>query len=275
METATDNSVLKDSCTPLPLSVLRLMVPPVRLMSAAVWQTIQRKVVSDYGMIEEFVSTVTDILPDLLSTEHKAQLILGLRAQVTLDLCQLETTANMEFVEPHLDRMQTLIEAWNTEVATADTEASHSEFVDLVRNLLKNPEEREHFFKNVFPEEFGPIYQKDLCTLMWIFLSRLENCLPLQSFQQVAPMLGEAPSFLEDFVDAVLRREEFNLLLQNQKDHSGVDHDGKPLLIIPLHIFPSVLFFIALTESRLYLQPGTGNISGFTTARLQLILHVN
>lgn len=58
-------------------------------------------------------------------------------------------------------------------------------------------------------------------------------------------MLGEAPSFLEDFVDAVLRREEFNLLLQNQKDHSGVDHDGKPLLIIPLHIFPSVLFFIA------------------------------
>lgn len=164
------------------------------------------------------------------------------------------------------------------------------------------------YFQNVFPEEFGPIYQKDLCTLMWIFLSRLENCLPLQSFQQVrkrkyfrlnlsksffflhfkngihfvsllsiqvAPMLGEAPSFLEDFVDAVLRREEFNLLLQNQKDHSGVDHDGKPLLIIPLHIFPSVLFFIALTESRLYLQPGTGNISGFTTARLQLILHVN
>lgn len=37
---------------------------------------------SDYGMIEEFVSTVTDILPDLLSTEQKAQLILGLRAQV-------------------------------------------------------------------------------------------------------------------------------------------------------------------------------------------------
>lgn len=51
-------------------------------MSAAVWQTIQRKVVSDYGMIEEFVSTVTDILPDLLSTEQKAQLTLGLRAQV-------------------------------------------------------------------------------------------------------------------------------------------------------------------------------------------------
>lgn len=33
------------------------------------------------------------------------------------------------------------------QVATASAEASHSEFVDLVRNLLKNPDEREHFFK--------------------------------------------------------------------------------------------------------------------------------
>lgn len=163
------------------------------------------------------------------------------------------------------------------------------------------------YFQNVFPEEFGPVYQKDLCTLMWILLSRLENCLPLQSFQQVhkrktlgsifffssnfkngihffsllpiqvAPMLGEAPPFLEDFVDAVLRREEFKLLLQNQKDHSGVDHDGKPLLIIPPHCFILLpfFFFIALTESQLYLQSGTGNISGFATAGLQLILHVN
>lgn len=80
--TGLSNRSCSHTGTPLPLSVLRLMVPPVRLMSAAVWQTIQRKVVSDYGMIEEFVSTVTDILPDLLSTEQKAQLILGLRAQV-------------------------------------------------------------------------------------------------------------------------------------------------------------------------------------------------
>lgn len=37
--------------------------------------------------------------------------------QVTLDLCQLEATANIELVEPHLDRMQKLIEDWNAEVS--------------------------------------------------------------------------------------------------------------------------------------------------------------
>lgn len=33
------------------------------------------------------------------------------------------------------------------QVVTADAEASHSEFVNLVRNLLKNSDERENFFK--------------------------------------------------------------------------------------------------------------------------------
>lgn len=67
---------------PLPISVLRLVVPPIRLMSAAIWQTIQQKLVSDYGMLEDFVSMVTDIVPDLLPAQQRAQLTLGLRAQV-------------------------------------------------------------------------------------------------------------------------------------------------------------------------------------------------
>lgn len=33
------------------------------------------------------------------------------------------------------------------QVGAVDMEALHSEFVDLVRNLLKNPDEREHFFQ--------------------------------------------------------------------------------------------------------------------------------
>lgn len=37
--------------------------------------------------------------------------------QVTLESCQLMTTANLELVEPHLDRMQKLIKAWKTEVS--------------------------------------------------------------------------------------------------------------------------------------------------------------
>ena len=71
------------SGAPLPLSALRLLVPPLRLVSAAIWQTVQQRVVADYGMLEEFVSMVTDIVPELLTSSQRAQLTLGLRARVS------------------------------------------------------------------------------------------------------------------------------------------------------------------------------------------------
>lgn len=76
-----DNSV-KRSCSPLSFSALRLLIPPIRLVSAAIWQTIQQKAVADYGMLEEFVSVVSEIVPELLTWQQRAQLILGLRARV-------------------------------------------------------------------------------------------------------------------------------------------------------------------------------------------------
>ena len=79
------------SGTYLPLSALRLLVSPIRLVSAAVWQTLQQKAVSHYGMLEEFVSMVTDIVPELLTTRQRAQLILGLRARVRRSSSQLLT----------------------------------------------------------------------------------------------------------------------------------------------------------------------------------------
>lgn len=67
-----------------PLPALRLLVSPMKLVSAAVWQTIQQNVVADYGMLGDFVSMVTDIFPELLTTHQRAQLILGLRARVRI-----------------------------------------------------------------------------------------------------------------------------------------------------------------------------------------------
>ncbi len=66
----------------LPLSALRLLVSPIRLVSAAIWQTVEQKIVPDYGLLEEFVFMVTEIVPQLLSTRQRAELILGLRARV-------------------------------------------------------------------------------------------------------------------------------------------------------------------------------------------------
>ena len=67
---------------PLSLSCLRLLVPPIRLISAAVWQTVKQKAVLDYGMLEEFVYMVTDMVPHLLKARQRAELIFGLRARV-------------------------------------------------------------------------------------------------------------------------------------------------------------------------------------------------
>uniref|UniRef100_A0A8C7I169 TERF1-interacting nuclear factor 2 N-terminal domain-containing protein n=1 Tax=Oncorhynchus kisutch TaxID=8019 RepID=A0A8C7I169_ONCKI len=61
---------------------MRLLVPPLRLVSAALWQVVQRRDVMDYGLVEEFVVTVLDVVPDLMSYREKVQLIMGLRAQV-------------------------------------------------------------------------------------------------------------------------------------------------------------------------------------------------
>lgn len=61
-------------------------------------------------------------------------------------------------------------------------------------------------------------------------------------------MLAGEPSLLEDIVDAVLRREEFKLLLQNQKEHTGVDHDGKSLFIIRLQVFSSCCLYYCFSR---------------------------
>ncbi|XP_028264581.1 uncharacterized protein LOC114437847 [Parambassis ranga] len=249
MEEDTEGSVSRAS---LPLSALRLLVPPVRLVSAAVWQTIQQKLVLDYGLLEEFVSLVTDIVPGLLSARHRAELILGLRARVRtiiicaqrlfsvfinvlmqiqfvcfqqiLELCRLEHLADFDNVQPHLDRMQMLIEAWVTEAGDANTDVTQSNFVDLVQNLLKSPEEREHYFQKVFPEEFGPTYDDALHTLMWLFLSRLETFLPPYTFQQVASMFVEVSSVLEDCMQSVSSQfEGLRILLLYQKGLSQLD----------------------------------------------------
>lgn len=67
----------------LPVQYLRLLAPPLQLLSAAVWQVVQQGLVDHYGMLEEFVTMVTELVPELMSYSQKAQLIMGLRARVS------------------------------------------------------------------------------------------------------------------------------------------------------------------------------------------------
>ncbi|XP_071779000.2 uncharacterized protein LOC139929845 [Centroberyx gerrardi] len=213
-----DGDISELSGPSLPLSCLRLLVPPLRLVSAAIWQTIQQRVVADYGMLEEFVFMVTEIVPELLTMRQRAELILGLRARLILELCRSDATADLQIIQPHLDRMQSLRSLWNVETDHADLEVSDSHFLGLVQNLLRDPEERANFFQDVFPEEFGPMYDKAIQTLMWLFLSRLEKLLPSQTLQQIASLLGDASSVLHESMESMAGTQELKTLLESQKD---------------------------------------------------------
>ncbi|XP_031663084.1 uncharacterized protein LOC109872274 isoform X3 [Oncorhynchus kisutch] len=170
---------------PLPLSSLRLLVPPLRLVSAALWQVVQQRDVMDYGLVEEFVTTVLEIVPDMMSYRDRVQLIMGLRAQLVLELCRSDHLANPETIQPHLNRMKTcIITHRDKEISDPEVEASESNFLKLIQTLLEDPVEKEYFFQSVFSEEFGAKYNSALQTLVWEFLSRLEKLLPAPTLQQ-------------------------------------------------------------------------------------------
>ncbi|XP_008436243.2 zinc finger protein 737-like [Poecilia reticulata] len=209
---------------PFSLSALRLLVPPLRLASAATWQTVQQKVVADYGILEEFVSMVTDMIPELLTSRQRVQLTLGLRARLILDLCQREAAPDCKLVELHLNRMEMLIRSWLEEADGPNSEVSHLDFVALVKKLLGSPDERELFFQRDFREDFGAKYDKAVDDLMWLFLSRLENILPIQTFHQVASVFGEVSCVLAEYVQSVSQCDELKNLLQHHKDLRQLDH---------------------------------------------------
>lgn len=66
----------------LPLGSLRLMASPLQLTYSFMWQVIRQRNVKLYGKVEEFVTMVTQTVPELMSHKQTAQLVLGLRARV-------------------------------------------------------------------------------------------------------------------------------------------------------------------------------------------------
>ncbi|XP_051547598.1 uncharacterized protein LOC127437016 isoform X10 [Myxocyprinus asiaticus] len=97
----------------LPLSSLRLLVPPLRLTSALMWQVVQDQNVEQFGKLEEFVSVMTNLMPELLSKRQRATLIVGLRAKVS----------------------------------DSDMESLQDSVLQLVLSLLEDSFKRQHFFQ--------------------------------------------------------------------------------------------------------------------------------
>ncbi|XP_053169766.1 uncharacterized protein LOC128353103 [Scomber japonicus] len=199
----------------LPLSSLRLLVPPLQLLSAAMWQLAKQKDVMNYSKLQEFVFMVTEAVPGLMNHRQRAQLILGLRARLILELCKGSTRGSVDSqaIQTHLERLP--ITSANTDYRDAEVKATESTFIALVQSLLKDPVERAYFFQEVFPVEYGHQYDAALHMLLWELLSKLEKLLPVPDLKQTAAWLGSAPSVLEECAQAT--PEELSLIFKHYK----------------------------------------------------------
>ncbi|KAJ8361725.1 hypothetical protein AAFF_G00429470 [Aldrovandia affinis] len=78
----------------------------MRLFLAAKWRVMQAKNVLQYGKLEEYLSSVSETAPGLLSYRHRAVLTLGLRAWMILELCHSQEPPNPVTILHHLDRIK-------------------------------------------------------------------------------------------------------------------------------------------------------------------------
>ncbi|XP_035003037.2 zinc finger protein 7 [Hippoglossus stenolepis] len=210
---------------PLPLASLRLLVPPLQLMTASMWQVLKKQDVMNYWNVAEFVCLATDMVPELLMYKHRTQLNLGLRARYILELCRGEELVETDFILSHLDK----IKSHNlTQMKELEEEEVAVNFLELIQTLIKGPEERQDFFLEVFPAEYGSQYDTDLETLFCEFICRLTQLLPVPNLKQTMSWLGAECSVLEDCVHSVSKSTDLKHLLQHHKDMGHLEQHVPP-----------------------------------------------
>uniref|UniRef100_A0A8C4E5F7 TERF1 (TRF1)-interacting nuclear factor 2 n=1 Tax=Dicentrarchus labrax TaxID=13489 RepID=A0A8C4E5F7_DICLA len=150
-----------------------------------VWKVMQRRDVMQYGVVEEFVTSACEIVPGLLTVRHQGKLALGLRGRDDYNV-----TANVPKI----------------------LESFHS----MVRVLLTDATERDQFFKEEFPVDYGPKFDQELEKLLWEFLIRLDQLLPVPSLAQTVSWLSDAPPVLEECARAATQPQLLKILLEHQ-----------------------------------------------------------
>ncbi|CAL8278956.1 unnamed protein product [Gadus morhua 'NCC'] len=182
---------------PLPLSSLRLLVSPLRLLLAAAWQVVHQRRVLCYDALAELVAVVTETVPELLAPSQRAELVLGLRARLILELCKADGPPDLVRIQANLEKIHACsaqLGSLNQEGGVKTLEASAIAFSQLVLRLISVPSEKEIFLKEVFPVTYGRVYDQTLRRLLAEFLSRLEQLLPNPTLTQTAAWLPDGPS---------------------------------------------------------------------------------
>ncbi|KAG5267955.1 hypothetical protein AALO_G00227810 [Alosa alosa] len=194
--------------TPLPLSSLRLLVSPLRLMSAFMWQVAEYHSIAHYGKLVEFISLVSDAAPRFFNQSQITKLVIQLQTRMILESYRTECPSPMT-IQPHLDVLIRLKQSCKEEEAVKYLD----DFAELIQTVLTNPNSRAHYFQNVFPQLYGPEYEVALQNLVLEFLFRVEELLPVPDLRQTAVWLRAAPCALEDCTQLLAHPEDLQNLV--------------------------------------------------------------
>lgn len=257
---ATNKSAESD--TSLPFAALQLLAPPVRLVSAALWKVMKQRDVMQYGTVEEFVTSVCEIVPGLLTCRHQGKLALGLRGRLILELCCRQPDAKV--IEPHLERIRAPAPCSTSSAHTVKKDIKIMKTVDsfhaLVQTLLKDPDEREQFFKEEFPVDYGPKFDQELEKLLWEFLIRVDQFLPVPNLAQTVSWISAAPPVLEECARAATQPQLLKILLRHESCLGHLESAAS----LPPNMGDSILASLSLPPSgRVPSNQQTGPIKSF------------
>uniref|UniRef100_A0A8C6UCU2 TERF1 (TRF1)-interacting nuclear factor 2 n=1 Tax=Neogobius melanostomus TaxID=47308 RepID=A0A8C6UCU2_9GOBI len=226
--------------TSLPFGALQLLAPPVRLVSAALWKVVKERDVMQYGVVEEFVTSACDTVPGLLTLRHQARLTLGLRARLVLELCRKQS--DPKTIAVHMKRIRYCFTPKERDYKIKSAvETTHA----LVPKLLTDAAEREHFFEEVFPLAYGTNYDRELEKLLWEFLIRLDQLLPVPSLAQTVSWLNDAPPVLEECARAASQPQLLRILLKHQTCLGHLD----PAASLPPNMGDGIITSLSLPPS--------------------------
>ncbi|CAL8262057.1 unnamed protein product [Lota lota] len=201
----------------LSLSSLRMLIPPLRLFSAVMWEVARQQRTSHFGMLEDFVSLVTDAIPELLTGQQKSLLLLGLRAKEVLNG---EVAVDPEAVRHHMERIHTV----SMETDSSVLKQWASSLQAFCHTAQERPEEaQQHLLQTLLDHDFTLALESLLCH----FLSRLDQSFPIPDFKQAAVWLSAPSAGLEECLQEIdSNRDELKNLLSNQTYRLG--HTSTP-----------------------------------------------
>ncbi|KAF6728591.1 Zinc finger and SCAN domain-containing protein 2 [Oryzias melastigma] len=209
----------------LPLASLRLLVPPLQLMTASMWRVLKQQDVKSYWDVAEFVSMVGGVVPELLTPKHRWQLTVGLRSRYILELCQSDQLLKPECVLSYLEKIKATPPPLTEGGNLAEQEVTEK-FLEMIQILLTDPEQKRDFFTEVFPAEYGPQYDHDLQTLFSEFYCRLAQLLPVPDLEQTASWLRNDTSL--DRLQTLSDPSDLKNLLQHHRNLGHLEQHVPP-----------------------------------------------